>query len=216
MAVTDSYVTASEYRNGTEQDDTAEDSEILLCTGAVSRYVERYMPRMPSGVARHFTKDSAVTTRLFDGNGKSRLWVDDIATVTGLVVKVDLNGDYDVLDTGETLAINTDFWVGPWNAAAGSEVRPYTFLEIAPATATISAWTKQMRSVSVTAIFGWPAVPELVKRAVIGITKHMRDVSKAPYSLAFENIENAVRMSPVANNLLDELIYAYADSVLVV
>lgn len=216
MAVTDSYATAAEYRAGIDQDDTAEDAELLLCTTAVSRYIERLMPRMPSGTARHFTVDASVTTRLFDGNGKNRIWVDDISTTTGLVVKVDLNADYDVADSGETLAIDTDFWVGPWNAAAGSEVRPYTFLEIVPTTSAFSAWPKQYKSVSVTAKFGWSAVPEPVKRATIGITKALRDISKAPYSLAYENIENAVRMSPVAHNLLDEVVYAYADSVLVV
>jgi hypothetical protein len=216
MAVTDSYCTAAEYRAGVDQDDTGEDAELLLCTTAVSRYIERWMPRMPSGTPRHFTIDASVTTRLFNGNGLARLWVDDIATVTGLIVKTDITGDYDVTDTGETLTIDTDFWVGPWNAGAGAEVRPYTFIELNPSTATIAAWTKQQRAVSITAKFGWAAVPELVKRATIGITKALRDISKEPYSLAYENIENAVRMSPVMQNLLDQAIYTYADSVVTV
>jgi hypothetical protein len=213
LAVTDAFATASEYRSAVDQDDQTEDSELLLFLTATSRYIERWMPRMRSGTPRHFTSDAAVTTRLFDGNGKTRLWVDDISTTTGLIVKADLNGDYDVLDSGETLTIDADFWVGPANATAGGEVKPYTYLDICPNSTVLTAWPKWQRSVSVTARFGWPAVPEAVKRATIGLTKALRDISKAPYSLAYENIENAVRMSPVANNLLDEIIYSYGDSV---
>src|SRR3990167_5079751 len=110
MAVTDAYATAAEYRERTTKSDASDDDTILAQLKAVSRWLDRRLRRF-------FTQDAAVVARIYNGNGEQILWLpDDIATATGLIVKVDLNGDYDFSDSGETLSINTDFWLGPYNA----------------------------------------------------------------------------------------------------
>lgn len=219
MAVTDSYATAAEYRSGIDQDDTSEDAEILLYTTAVSRLIDYRTQRF-------FTQDAAVVDRLYahpggddtvwiDGivpvtRGGARLWVDDIASVTGLVVKVDLNRDYDFTDSGETLTINTDFFVGPPNAALGPEPQPYRYLELNPTSTAIAAWPTWERGIQVTAKFGWPSVPEAIKRATIALTKQLRDVSKEPYTLTLENLEQRLPLTTNGARILDDIIARYA------
>jgi hypothetical protein len=229
MAVTDSYCTAAEYRAGIDQDDTAEDAEILLYLTAVSRLIENRIGPMISGVPRHFTKDAAVTARYFEhpgstetvmidgivpvGRGSRRLWVDDIGDLTNMTVKVDLNADYDVADAGETLTINTDFVVGPWNAAKGGEAWPYTFLELMTTSTAINAWPTAPKSIEITAIFGWPAVPEAIKRATIALAKQLRDVSKEPYTLTLENLEQRLPLTGGGARILDDIVHKYGRKV---
>lgn len=231
MAVTDAYATATEYLAGIDQTDTTENTEIDAYLAAVSRLIEKRCGEMPSGVRRHFTKDASVTARLFehpgggetvliDGivpvtRGAARLWVDDISTLTGLIVKVDLNRDYDVADSGETLTITTDYFVGPANASAGAEAEPYTWIDINPNTTTLHSWPTHIRSIEVTAAFGWPAVPEAIKRATIALTKQLRDVSKAPYTLTLEALEQRLPLTGGGAKILDDIVRRYSRGQLV-
>ena len=86
VAVNDVYVSVAEYKDRVGKSATGDDEEILAQLTAVSRYLDKRLRRF-------FTKDVAVVTRIFDGNGELRLWLPDIATSTDLVVKVDLDGD---------------------------------------------------------------------------------------------------------------------------
>ena len=150
MALADAYAEPSDYRQRVDKSDTTDDAVLLAILKAASRYIDRRTRRRDG-----FNQSAAVETRTYDilkrpaadaaysADGSRLVLPDDIATTTGLIVKVDLNGDYDVADSGETLAINTDFWVGPTNAATGSDPRPYYILDINPTTAAIGAWPIQ-------------------------------------------------------------------------
>ena len=172
-AVTDAYATALIYRGIADKDSTADDTEILSDLTAISRYIERK-------VGQFFNKDAAAVDRIYAGSGETRLCLDGhhlvpgISTLTGLVVKVDLNADYDVTDSGESLTINTHFWASPQDAALGSEARPWTDLDIVPGNSVISIWPKQERAVQVTAVYGWPAVPDAIVRATCHLTALLR------------------------------------------
>src|SRR3990172_7553843 len=124
-AVTDAYATPAEYRARTDKSDLGEDTEIDGQLSAVSRFLDKRMRRF-------FNQDAAVVTRTYDGNGRAKLWLpDDIATATGLVVMADLDGDYDFSDE-TALVLNTDFWLGDYDADKGSEPRPFEWLGIHP------------------------------------------------------------------------------------
>lgn len=173
MAVGDAYATAAIYRGIADKDDTSEDAEILLDLTAVTRYLTRKL-------GQYFTVDAAVVARIYAGNGTNKLYLTDhehvpgISTLTGLVVKVDLNADYDVSDSGETLTIDTHFWATPLDADKGAEARPWTALELVPGNAITSIWPKQPHAVEVTAKFGWPAVPDAIVRATCHLTALLR------------------------------------------
>lgn len=207
MAVTDAYATAAEYRSRTTKSDTGNDADILAQLTAISRVIDREC-------GRFFGVDAAVVTRTYDGNGAGILWLPhDISTTTGLIVKVDLNADYDFDDTNETLTLDTHFWVGPENADKGPELWPWQFLEVVPTNSVLSCWPKQKRSVQVTAKFGWPAVPAAIKEATVAITRSLRDMQEAGYTLTLQDIDAAIRLSPEASVILRDMKGAYARKV---
>lgn len=104
---------------------------------------------------RSFAVPAAVTTRLYAGWGTEVL-VDDIATTTGLVV----------LDNTTTVN-NADLVLDPANGVGpdGNTGWPYWRLRFADG----HAWSVDglKRTVSVTAKFGWAAVPENVRMATL-------------------------------------------------
>lgn len=216
MAISDAYATAVEYRARAGKTDTGDDATILAQLTAVSRYIEREL-------GRFFNQDAAVVTRYYNGNGQQRLYVDEIATTTGLVVKIDLDEDYVFTGANEILTIVTHFWVGPYNAALGPEARPYTFLEIVPGNGVFSEWPirrraaeviDQPRSVEVTAKFGWPAVPAAIRELTIAITRQLRDMEEAGFTLTMQNIDAMVRLAPSASVLLRDIARQYGRVVL--
>lgn len=202
MAVTDAYATAEEYRARVTKADPADDADVLEQLTAVSRLID-------ARCRRHFTKDATVQARLYDGTGSQKLYVNDIATATGLVVKCDLNGDYDVVDSNETLTIDVDFWLGPDNAAFGSEPRPFYILEVVPTSTKLSVWPAQRRAVQVTATYGWATPPNAIKEAVIAITREVRDLQEAGYSMNLQTIDAAIQSAPQASFILQDIVNRY-------
>jgi hypothetical protein len=202
--VFDAYATAEEFRQRTSKGDATEDDVILSQLVTVSRFLDLRLRRF-------FTQDAAAVVRTFDGNGEALLWLPaDIATTTGLIVKVDLNEDYDVTDAGETLTINTHFWVGPADADKGPEPRPYEYLEVVPDNGLFDVWPDQKRAVQVTAKFGWPAVPGGIKERTIDLTRQMRDVLEAGATMTLQSIETALPLSPQLRLLLWDIERQYA------
>lgn len=161
-------------------------------------------------------------TRIYDigiGGGEAcvlskdgrRIWLPDgIATATDLIVKADLNADYDYADANETLAVNTHFWVGPYNAQNGSEPKPYEWLELVPNNSSVTVWPRQVRAVSVTAIFGWPEVPTAIKELTIALTRYLRDIIESGMTFALNAIDQAVSESRQMSFFLRDIERMYA------
>lgn len=192
-SLVDPYLTAEEYRARIGKTDNAEDATVITpVLLAISRFFEKECG------GRFFNMDAAAVVRTYDGNGETLLYVDDIATATGLVVKVDLDGDYAFTGTDETLTINTHFWLGPPNVLLEPEPQPYRYLQIRPDNSVLSIWPEQLRSVQVTAKFGWPAVPAILRDATALVAREMLDLQKAGPTAMMQNVEDVVRLSPTA------------------
>jgi hypothetical protein len=212
VAIGDSYATAAEYRARINKADIADDTTIGEQLKAVSHYIDQRCRRKDG-----FNQSASVEARLFDGNGKARVWLrdsggvaHDIATTTGLIVKCDLNGDYDVADSGETLTINTHFWVYPDNAAVGSDPRPYQALELVPTNSVTTFWPLQRRAIEVTAKFGFPEVPEAIKELTCALTRYLRDINESGVTFAIQAIDTAVQESREMSFYLRNIERAYA------
>lgn len=143
--------------------------------------------------------------RHYDGNGLKRIYVDDIADLAGLIVKVDLDEDYLFTGANETLTLNTHFWVGPYNVGLGSELLPYTFLELLPNNGRLDEWPQRLRSLQVTAKFGWPAIPGAIKDATVLVTREIRDLEQSGMTLALESIDQAVNLAPRAFSIIQRI-----------
>jgi hypothetical protein len=191
MALTDPYAALSEYKKAVGKTGVDEDVSITAVLNAVFRLLDKECERF-------FGQDAAAVTRTYDAYGDARLYVDDIATAAGLVVKVDLNADFDVTDADETLTVDTHFWLGPANALLSPEPQPYRYLQVRPDNGVLSVWPEQAHAVQVTAKFGWPAVPGAIREATILIAREWRDLAKAGPSGVLQNVEDVVRLSPAA------------------
>lgn len=170
MSITNGYCTLPELKAaiGVSLENERDDTELELAVEAASRQIDAH-------VGRRFWQDAAVVERFYFPTDRRDLSVDDISTTTGLVVKAD-TGDDGTYAT--TVTISTDFALHPVNAAAEYPVQPYTKIRLLDG--TLTGWTASTTgrpSVSVTAKFGWPAVPDAVNRACV---LQAKNIYKAP------------------------------------
>ena len=205
MALSDPYASVSEYKTRVDKTATTDDAAIFAQLKSVSRYIDQRCRR-----ADGFNQATAAVTRKYDGNGRSRVWLnDDIATTSGLIVKCDLNGDYDYADADETLAVDTHFWIGPDNAGT---TKPFEWLEVAPlpANGVLSVWPAQRRAIEVTALYGWPAVPEAIKELTVALTRYMRDIEESGMTFALQAIDSSIQESREMSFFLSKIERQYA------
>ena len=158
MAVTNGYIEVDDLRDLLRDQLTAYDAEYERAIGAASRSIDDYC-------GRHFWKETVASARTFRPDRYDLVWCGDISSATSLVVKTDDDAD-GVYET--TWTIGTDFILEPFErmnnspyeriAAVGSKVFP------TPTTAWARGAQRRPR-VQVTALWGWPAVPDEVKSA---------------------------------------------------
>lgn len=133
-------------------DDAALGSAVTAASRAIDSWCGRQFGVLSVAAARYYSWDGRYL------EGRPALRVDDIQTVTSLAVAVSAGTD----GTFPTTVVSgTDFDLWPFNAAADGE--PWTHL----LSRTISSWPSYTRGVSVTALFGWSAVPGVVKEATL-------------------------------------------------
>ena len=190
-AIGDAYSTAAEYRGVVGMTKTTEDAEILLDLKAVSRYIE-------GKLGRHFTQDAEAVARTYVPVASgATLRVDDLAA-TPTSIALDLNDD----GTCETTLESTDYELLPLNAARGPEARPWTRIRLV-------GWGNYShfpagRRVVVTAQFGWPSVPEGVKRSCIQLTAILR-LESPRATKRISELGEAVEASPDAMSIVRQL-----------
>lgn len=188
MPITDSYATEQEYRAAVTESTspgTTSDPVLKRQLLAVSR-------RLTRELGQHFTKDAAVVERLYCPAKSTRcLEVDNIATATGLVIKVDEDRDGSFAD--ETAWAATDYQLRPLNADKGDEVRPWYEIYV-PDWSTKTGF-RAGYYVSVTAIWGWPAVPSAIKEECIQLTRILREESPGATG-GVNELQEEASMSP--------------------
>lgn len=113
-----------------------------------------------------------------------------------------------IIDTGvdgtfsETALATTDYELIPRNAGKGPEPEPYTGIELTPY-GTVYAWPVRAR-IQVTGIWGWPSVPEGIKRACVQLTGILR--MESPRSTnQFTDLGNIMGSSRAAQDILNNL-----------
>lgn len=215
MAVTDPYCTALEYRSGIspQKTDDSDDAEILIDLTAITRYLE-------TELGRFFTKDAAAIARSYypehsgtinpeaenpwrNARGVRSLYIDDLVSVTSVLTDEDGDG---VVETAWVK--DTDYQLYPLNADKGPEPRPYTVLFIPDWSTTRLRWPPG-RLVTVTAVWGWPAVPAAIKRATIQLTAILRLESPRATS-QINDVGAVLATSGAAQGIVQRLAQNYA------
>lgn len=203
MTIENGFTTLAALKAALGIADTVDDTALELSIEAASRQIENHC-----GKGRKFWQDATVVARKYFPQLSNMLYVDDISTVTGLLVKVDTsdNGTFDT-----SLTITTDFDVHPVNAAAESPVRPFDSIRLLDGTvSSFTALGSGRPSVQVTAKFGWTVVPDQVERACVFQAKNIfkaPDTMYGSFQLAAEGSALKVpSMDPLARALLESFV----------
>lgn len=165
MAWAPDYATVAELRSFLRIPDTADDAELALAVTAASRAVDNHCHRQ-------FGKVAAPEPRRYTAcwDRRRRRWlvdVDDVQDLAGLSVVVDA-GTVDV------------YTLEPVNAALVG--KPYEGLVVEPEAAVKP--TTEEYGVTVTATWGWSAVPVPVEQATLLQASRLHARRFSPYGVA--------------------------------
>lgn len=135
--------------------------------------------------------------------GATALVIDDLSELTALTLDADGDGVHET-----TWTLDDDFFLAPVNA--DQKGQPWNEIRIPNgSSATLPRFD---RAVKVEGLFGWPAVPELVRQAAIVLANTILSTTQgAPMGVIVEAAGDAVamarlgRINPVAAGLLDQL-----------
>lgn len=183
MAVTNGYCTEAELRAHLGDSGSKLVSDLLdRAINSASRAIDRYC-------GRRFWKDASVTTRLYRPDDECVLYVDDIATSTGLVLKTDddLDGSY------ETTWTTADYQLEPLNS--DSFGAPFSWYRIVAVDTKTFPVCSLRASVQLTAQFGWSAVPDEVTEACLLKASSLFRRKDAPFGIAGVSDFGPVRIS---------------------
>jgi len=194
MAITNGYTTLASMKNFLSIVDSTDDTLLEGLIESASRSIDRI-------ANRRFYADSSASARSYRANNNVFVYVDDISSTTGLVVKTDDDGD-GTFET--TLTINTDFLVDPLTASALG--RPFTQLTMVN---TLNVWpvypglfSNGLRpGVEVTAKWGWPSVPDDIETSCQILTADLYKRKDSPGGILGLGDLGAVRMSPLGRDV---------------
>jgi len=194
MAITNGYTTLAAIKNFLSIVDSTDDTLLEGLIESASRSIDRI-------ANRRFYADSSASARSYRANNNVFVYVDDISSTTGLVVKTDDDGD-GTFET--TLTINTDFLVDPLTASALG--RPFTQLTMVN---TLNVWpvypglfSNGLRpGVEVTAKWGWPSVPDDIETACQILTADLYKRKDSPGGILGLGDLGAIRMSPLGRDV---------------
>ena len=147
---------------------TANAANAAVLTGALAAATQA----VDTYTHRNFDLAASATARVFSPTRADRVSVDDIATETGLIVKVGRAGAFTT-----TLTLPTDFWLKPSNALG--QGWPYEWVYTMGSLVVASYPT-----VEVTAKWGWPAVPAEVKEATLLMASRLYSRKDFPTGVA--------------------------------
>jgi hypothetical protein len=171
------YTSAEELKSRMGITDSGDDFEIQLAVQAAARGVEGFC-------GRYFWRAADTRTYVPDS-----IWVqhiDDCVSVTTL--KTDPNGD-GTFPVTWTAGVDFELAVGErsYNTMASGEPRPYREIRVIGGGSKFFPFTwplYRLDRVQVTGVFGWPAVPAMVKQASLQLAVDFFKLKDAPFGIA--------------------------------
>lgn len=159
MAWEPDYVSLDEIKSVLRIEDNIDDVPLAFAVASASRAIDRTAGRQFGSVD---SLESRVYIPEWDGSKKEYvLEIDDVQDVTGMVVEAD----------GFVLSAD-DYSLGPLNA--DKKNRPWTTIRT----------SNTVTTVTVTALFGWSAVPDGVKQACLLQASRIFARKNSPFGVA--------------------------------
>ena len=181
-------------------------------TGLDQTQLERALRTASRGIddhcGRRFWQDTTLQTRTYPvADYYKPVRVSDIASKTGLIVKVDtgLNGAF-----ASTWTIDVDFRLDP--RGADQDNAAYSWAQIAPLGGAIWPldWLGRRDTLQVTAKFGWSEIPDPVSQACLLLAAGLFKRKDAPFGVAGFNEFGAVRVRD--DPAVEKLLFGYVRS----
>ena len=201
MVLLDSYADAAAYKAALKGTSSADDAVITNRLDATARLIDGEL-NLEAGA---FNVDAAAV-RYFDGNGEPILKLPPFTTSTTVEVDTNIDGTFNQTVTASNREDR------PYNVAARSE--PFTAIRLLhfAANTELTKWTKGLRTVKITADWGWPAVPELIRDLNIALAHDLWDLMRAGSTLTLAQIDIGVRLTPETNSLLKRAMRVFGPS----
>jgi hypothetical protein len=152
MAITNGYCTLADLKAVMRIVDNVDDVLLEDRIEEASRTIDDYCDR-------RFYLDTSASSRIYTAPSGKYVLTDDIASTSGLVIKVDTTHD----GTYATTLTSAQYQLEPLNAISKGVAITRIMAVSGGSFPTISA----PAPIQVTAIWGWPAVPSPVKSAAI-------------------------------------------------
>ena len=190
MALTDAYATLDEYRDTIKSTATHDDARIMSGIAAASRMIDK-------ATGRRFAKVDTANEREFPiPNGHRLVDIDDISAAPATVEVVDRSGNATAI-TGYTSM--------PTYASDLDE--PFTQIELDDRAANGS-------TLRVTAVWGWPEVPEPIKQATMQIASILLLDGPRATNTVTNALDGSTRQMPASvNGPLRQIVAQYASRV---
>ena len=192
MAISNGYTTVATFQSYTGMATITADETVNIEKAIES--ASRSIDRMTN---RRFWADANATARQYRATDFYRLFVDDISSTSGLIVKTDTGGD-GTFET--TLTLNTDYILDPVNAPQLE--RPFTIVTMVGTTLFPSP-VNLRPGVQVTAKFGWynGTPPDDIEEACLILsTDLVKRASSVGGVLGLSEL-GAIRMSPLGRDV---------------
>lgn len=144
------YITNADLKEslGISSSDSTKDDIVTYAVNAAISFIDNY-------TGRTFDLAGSATSRIYVPDGEQLLLVDDIGSITGLVVE---SGD--ITGTSWTTVDTSTYEIYPLNAI--TKGKPVTGL------ALLTNWAANPYArIRVTAKWGWPAVPDEIAQAAL-------------------------------------------------
>ncbi|MGH7490340.1 MAG: head-tail connector protein [bacterium] len=199
--IVNGYCTLADLRGHLGDSGSKLDADLLSrAINSASRAIDRHC-------SRRFWKDAQVTTRTYVVDDYYQMWIDDIATTTGVIVKTDdgLTGSWPVTWTTSEYQLSD---VNAGIVASGDTGTPYAYDRIdAIGSRTFPIdWFRATRpTLQITATFGWSAVPDEVNEACILKAASLFRRKDAPFGVAGFGDFGPVRVTRKDPDVLDLL-----------
>lgn len=202
MAIGDPYASPEEYRQFKGANSARDDVVLGIQLNAVSRLLDKRL-NQPYG----FNLDSVASVAIYGVRDVPR----PIANTTGISVKTAYSGSAIDWDDATALVLDTDYALTPATPAPGW---PYTGIELygyGPQQSILNIGTYRGRNslsqlrVRVSALHGWPSVPDAIKWATIELVAMLRADSLFATGRISELGGATVDASPDARRLLRDL-----------
>ena len=195
MAITNGYCTLNEVKAALRLSDAVDDTLIENSIEGASRRIDGYC-------GRFFYKTSATAVPLF-ANNAYRLQTSDISSTTGLIVKLDDDGN-GTFET--TLTLNTDYIVEPTDYIV--QQRPIRTITMVGGYTFPMFYIPSECGVQITAQWGWNAVPDDVREACVLLSiRQFARYNAALGVMAFADMAISVRaVDPDVRDLLQQFV----------